>query len=48
MSLSESLFKQDVEDCLHNGVLAVDEVRIQEDRSLSVLADHDHARSVLE
>jgi len=48
MGLSESLLKQDIEDGLHHRVLAVDEICIQEDRSFGVLADRDHARTVLE
>jgi hypothetical protein len=48
IGLSESLFKQDVEDGLHDRVLTVGEIRIQEERILGVLADRDHARSALE
>jgi hypothetical protein len=48
MGLSESLLKQDVENGLHDRVLAVDEIRIQEHRSLCALFNANHARSILE
>ena len=48
MSLSESLLKQDIKDGLHDRVFAVDEIRIENARSLGAFDDINDARSILE
>ena len=48
MSLSESLLKEDIKDGLHDRVFAVDEICIENARSLGVFDDINHARSIFE